>query len=120
MCISEQWLVVSRTVYNRVYCMRVGVLRYYQVYSLFETEVALRGVALQIVQNQQNKTTDEFYACSQETFLFYHCHCILHCFPSSECVTSAPLDEWLSYTPTPLLLKQCSISYSILFDYMWL
>ena len=27
--------------------MRVGVLRYYQVYSLFETEVALRGVALQ-------------------------------------------------------------------------
>ena len=26
--------------------MRVGVLRYYQVYSLFETEVVLRGVAL--------------------------------------------------------------------------
>ena len=49
MCISEQWLVVSRTVYNRVYCMRVGVLRYYQVYSLFETEVALCGVALHII-----------------------------------------------------------------------
>ena len=39
----------GRTVYNRVFCMRVGVLRYYQVYSLFETEVALRGVALHLV-----------------------------------------------------------------------